>query len=148
MGAWVAKFKAAGGFASLLLFGFKLMLVLRNALTQRRVKQLMANKDFGEWLEVVVETAKAYRAAKADGKISMADTILIVPVMMKLPAAIEGSNVAFKDLKVEDLQAAALAILEGLGQSDDKWSVYVKEAFAIVGHGVEIVEAVKRIKAA
>lgn len=106
------------------------------------------NKDFGEWLDVVVETAKAYKAAKADGQISMSDTLVIVPVLLKLPAAIEGSSMAFKDLQVDDFKAAALSVLEALGENDGKWSIYVNAAIAIVGHGVGIVDEVKKIQAA
>lgn len=106
------------------------------------------NKDFGEWLEVVVEGAKAYKAAKADGSISMADTLLIVPILLKLPAAIDGSSVAFKDLKMDDFSAAAVAVLEALGENDGKWSIYVAKVISIVGHGIGIVEDVKAIQAA
>lgn len=108
----------------------------------------MENKDFGEWLDLVVEVAADYKAAKADGRLSAGDALLFVPALMKIPRAIEGSSVAFKDLSVDDLKAAAIAILDAAGDNDGKHAVYVSEGFSILGHGVEIVESVKKIVAA
>jgi hypothetical protein len=106
------------------------------------------NKDFQDYVDLVVETAKAYKAAKADGQLNLADSLVIVPVLLKLPAALDGSANAFKDLSADDIKVAAIAVLEGAGENDGKLHVYVEQAFNILAHGFGIVDSVKKIMAA
>lgn len=105
------------------------------------------NQDFQEVVAVVVESAKAYHAAKADGKIDIMDVMDIFPVLMKLPAAIKGSPEAFKNLAADDIKAAATTVLEAAGEFDGKVKVYVEESFNIVANAVEIFGSVKKILA-
>jgi hypothetical protein len=106
------------------------------------------NQDFKEVVDVVVESAKAYHAAKADGKIDLMDLMLIFPILMKLPAAVKGSPEAFKNLGADDIKAAAVEILEAAGEFDGKVKIYVEEGFTMVGLGVEMFASFKRLQAA
>lgn len=108
----------------------------------------MANKDFGEWAALLAEVAKDFKAAEADGKIGVEDSLLLIPIFAKLPAAIAGSSIAFKDLSAEDIKAAAVEILAAAGGLEGKAQVYVEHGFNIVSHLIAIYDDFKAIKAA
>lgn len=103
------------------------------------------NQDFNEIIDVVVEGAKAYHEAKADGKVDLMDLMLILPLLLKLPAAIKGSPDAFKGLDAASIKDAAIKILDAAGEHDGKVGVYVEEVFNILGHGIEIYSSVEKI---
>ena len=103
------------------------------------------NQDFNEVVDVVVEGAKAYKAAKADGKVDLMDLMLVLPLLLKLPAAIKGAPDAFKGLDAAAIKEAAIKILDAAGEHDGKVGVYVEEVFSILGNGIEIFASVQKI---
>lgn len=106
------------------------------------------NQDFNEIVDVIVEGAKAYHSAKADGKVDLMDVALVLPLLLKLPAAIKGSPDAFKNLDAASIKDAAVKILEASGNQDGKLAVYVEGVFNLLGLGLDMWHEVEKMRKA
>lgn len=106
------------------------------------------NKDFQDYVDLVVQACHDLKAAKADGKISGSDFLAFMPTVLKIAPAIDGSSMAFKDIKAEDVKSAAVQILQANDAFDGKAAVYVEEGFNIVEKCISIYESAKKIASA
>lgn len=89
-------------------------------------------KEISEAVEFVCALANAVGEAAEDGKITMGDAAHLIPLLYKLPSAVEGlSDVSFADLSLSDLEALNAKVKESLDLPDDKVEFAIEEAFDI-----------------
>lgn len=106
------------------------------------------NKDYQEVESLLVEIVKDLMLAKADGKIDMQDTALLLPIFLKVGPAVDNISHALDNFSVGDLKLSALKLLEAGGIKDAKLHVYVEEGFNIISKFISIYNSYKRIKEA
>lgn len=105
------------------------------------------NKDLAEWVDFLVETTKAFKQAKADGKLDLSDLLLLVPVFTKIGPAVDGSSkIQLDSISSDDLKSGAFRILEAAGDNDPKLHAYILESLNIISDVTKIVHAIQRIK--
>jgi hypothetical protein len=89
-------------------------------------------KEISEAVEFVCALANAVGEAAEDGKITMGDAAHLIPLLYKLPSAVEGlSDVSFADLSLSDLEALNAKVKESLDLPADKVECAIEEAFDI-----------------
>lgn len=89
-------------------------------------------KELLECVEFVCALANAVGESAEDGKISLGDAAHLVPLLYKLPSAIEGlSEVSFADLSLADLEELSAKVKDSLDLPADKVEFAIEEALDI-----------------
>ena len=82
---------------------------------------MSAVKELSEAAKFVCAVANAIAEAASDGKISLADATHLVPLMYKLPAAVDGLNeIVLADLGLDELTLIVADVKEALDLPNDK----------------------------
>ena len=88
---------------------------------------MSAVKELSEAAKFVCAVANAIAEAAADGKISLADATHLVPLMYKLPAAVDGLNeVVLADIGLDELAVIVADVKEALDLPNDKAEAIVE----------------------
>lgn len=88
-------------------------------------------KELGEAVRFMCSLASAVSDAAADGKATLADAARLVPVLYKLPSALDGLSEAVeeaRDLSQEELDELSAMVKEELDLEDDELEAIVEEA--------------------
>jgi hypothetical protein len=92
-------------------------------------------REISEAAEFVCALANAIAEAASDGKISLGDAASLLPVLYKLPSAIDGlDGVVMADLSLDDYEAIAAVIKEKLELPNDKVEMAVEDSIEIALH--------------
>ena len=88
-------------------------------------------KELGEAVKFMCALASAAADASADGKLTLADAARLVPILYKLPSALDGLSEAVeeaRDLSQEELDELSAMVKEELDFEDDELEAIVEEA--------------------
>ena len=88
--------------------------------------------ELSEAVEFVCALAGAVAEAAEDGKITLGDAAHLLPLIYKLPSAVEGlAEVSLADLSEDDLAALSAKVKESLDLPSDKAELAIEEAVEI-----------------
>lgn len=96
---------------------------------------MSGTKELGEAVKFVCALASAVVDAAADGKLSLADTTRVMPLLYKLPVAIDGFDEAIqeaKDLSREELLEVVAIAKDSLDFDDEDLEEICEDAIDVV----------------
>lgn len=88
-------------------------------------------KELSEAVSFMCSLASAISDAAADGKVTVADAVKLMPVLYKLPSALDGLDEVVneaKDLSSEELAELSALVKEQLDLEDDELEAVCEEA--------------------
>jgi len=106
---------------------------------------MSAAKELSEAVEFVCALVGAIAESAEDGKISIGDAAHLVPLLYKLPSALDGlSDVVFSDLSESELAAVAAKVKGALDLKDDKVEAIIEDVIDIT---LELYALVQKLRA-
>lgn len=106
---------------------------------------MSAVKELSEAAKFVCAIANAVAEAAADGQITLGDSAHLVPLLYKLPAAVDGLNgVVLSDLSLDDMAMISADVKDALDLPNDKAEAIVEMSLDI---GIKIYELALKFKA-
>lgn len=104
---------------------------LKKKLSGRETKTMeKGTKELGEVLKFVCALANGIGEAAKDGEVSLGDATHLIPLLYKLPAAVDGISeipAEAKDLSGDEVEALVAMIKEELDLPQDKVEMAVEE---------------------
>ena len=89
-------------------------------------------KELSEVVEFVCSLANVVGTAAEDGKITIGDATHLIPLLYKLPSAVDGiAEISFADLSLSDLELINKKIRDNLDLPSEKVELAVEEALEI-----------------
>jgi hypothetical protein len=92
---------------------------------------MAGTKELGEAVAFVCALASAISDAAADGKVTVADAVKLMPALYKIPSALDGLDEVVaeaKDLSGEELAELSALVKEQLDLEDDDLEAVCEEA--------------------
>jgi hypothetical protein len=108
---------------------------LKKKLSGKETKTMeKTTKELGEVLKFVCALGNAIGEAAKDGEISLGDATHLIPLLYRLPAAVDGmADIAaeVKDMSQDEMDALIAMVKEELDLPQDQIEVAVEEALDI-----------------
>lgn len=88
---------------------------------------MSAAKELSEVVKFVCAVANAVAEAAADGSVTLGDAAHLVPLLYKLPAAVDGlDTISLSDLSLDDMAAINQEVKDTLDLPNDKVELAVE----------------------
>lgn len=108
---------------------------MKKKLLQKKDKKMeKGTKELGEVLKFVCALANGIGEAAKDGEPSIGDATNLIPMLYKLPAAVDGISelpAEAKDLSVEEMAALVAMVKDDLDLPQDKVEMAVEEGLEL-----------------